>query len=363
MKRTIFHIDLDAFYASVEMINNPGLKDKPFIVGTGPNVTRGQGVATTANYKAREYGVRSAMRISDAKRMCPGLIIVPPNWELIKEISSKVMDILKSYSDKFQQVSIDEAFIDVSDKVGFDESPIELAEQIQREIFQKTQVTCSIGIAESKEVAKIASDLNKPNGITFIPVESVDEILGPLSVRKIRGIGPKKAEFLKENGINTINDLRRLKLSELIPLFHHNKKLALHFYKVVRGIDEGEVESKRVRKSIGKKKNFGKDVNDLREIEEGVNSTVNLIYDIMIKNQFYFKTVTIEIIYSNFRRYNRSITIDAYSNSKKKIFETSFNLIKNHLSEQFSVRGIRITISNLRKGMYKKKQKVQKTLF
>jgi len=353
---------MDAFFASVEMINNPDLKDKPFIVGTGPNVNSGHGVATTANYKAREYSIHSAMRISDAKRLCPELIVVAPNWELIKEISSKVMDILRSHSEKFQQVSIDEAFIDVSDKVGYDESPVELAELIKSEISEMTKVTASIGIAESKEVAKIASDMNKPNGITFIPIDKVDEMLGPLSVRKIRGIGPKKAEFLKENEILTIKDLRKLKLSEMVPLFHNNKKHAQHFYKVVRGIDEGIVESKRVRKSIGKKKNFGKNVTDLRDIEEGVKSTVNIIYNTMIKNQFYFKTVTIEIIYSNFHRYNRAVTIDAHSNSKKKIFDTSFNLIKNHLSEQYSVRGIRITISNLKKGIYKKKQNVQKTL-
>ena len=126
----------------------------------------------------------------------------------------------------------------------------------------------------------------------------------------------------------------------MIPLFHNNKKFAQHFYKVVRGTDEGEVESKRVRKQIGKKKNFGKNVTDLHEIEMGVRSTVDIVYKTMIQNQFYFKTVTVEIIYSNFHRYNRSLTIEAYTNSKKKLFKTSFNLIKNHLSEQYAVRGL-----------------------
>ena len=362
MKKVIFHIDMDAFYASVETINNPELKNKPFVVGTGPNVESGSGVITTASYKAREYGVKSAMRISQARKLCPDLIIVPPTWKLIKDTSEKVMEILKNYVDSFQQVSIDEAFIDVTKKIGPDESPIELAEIIKNEVEEKTKITCSIGIAESKEVAKIASDLNKPNGITFIPIEKVEEILDPLPVRKIRGIGPKKAEFLNENGIKTIADLRKLKLSELTPLFNGNKKMAQHFYKVIRGLDEGEVKTRLMRKSIGKKKNFGKRVTDLAELKRGIKSIINIIHEVSTKSDFYFKTISVGIVYSDFKRTNKAFTIETYSNSKKKLFETAFKLIKNIIGEEFSVRGIRITISNLKKGKFQSKTKVQKTL-
>lgn len=362
MKKIIFHVDMDAFYASVETINNPELKDKPFVVGTGPNVGIGSGVVTTASYKAREYGVKSAMRISQARKLYPDLIIVPPTWKLIKETSDKVMEILKKYGDHFQQVSIDEAFIDVTKKIGPEESPIALAEIIKNEIEENIKITCSIGIAESKEVAKIASDLNKPNGITFIPIENVEEILDPLPVRKIRGIGPKKAEFLNENGIKTIADLRKLKLSELTPLFHDNKKIAQHFYKVIRGLDEGEVKSRQLRKSIGKKKNFGKAVTELDELKRGIKSTINIIYDILTKSNFYYKTISVEIVYTDFKRTNKAFSIESYSNSKKKMFETAFKLINDIIGEKFSVRGIRISISNLKKGKFQSKMKVQKTL-
>ena len=362
MKKIIFHVDMDAFYASVETINNPELKDKPFVVGTGPNVGTGSGVVTTASYKAREYGVKSAMRISQALKLCPNLIIVPPTWKMIKETSDKVMEILRSYSEIFQQVSIDEAFIDVTKKIGPDESPVELAEIIKNEVEEEIKITCSIGIAESKEVAKIASDLNKPNGITFVPLEKVEEILDPLSVRKIRGIGPKKAEFLNENGINTIADLRKLKISELIPLFHGNKKIAQHFYNVIRGLDTGEVKPHRIRKSIGKKKNFGKTVNDIDELKKGIKGTINIIHDTLLKSDFYFKTISVEIVYSDFKRMNKAFTIDSFSNSKKKMFDTAFKLIKNILGEEFSIRGIRISISNLKKGKFQGKMKVQKSL-
>lgn len=353
---------MDAFYASVETINNPNLKDKPFIVGTGPNVGIGSGVVTTASYKAREYGVKSAMRISQAKKLCPDLIIVPPTWKLIKETSDKVMEILQTYSDDFQQVSIDEAFIDVTKKIGPDESPIELAEIIKTEIQENTKITCSIGIAESKEVAKIASDINKPNGITFIPLEKVEEMLNPLLVQKIRGIGPKKADFLNMNGIKTIADLRKLKLSELIPLFNGNKKIAHHFYKVVRGLDEGEVQSHGIRKSIGKKKNFGKIITDLNELIEGIKHTVNLIHDILEKNNFFFKTISVEIVYSDFKRANKAFTIDSFSNSRKKLLDTAIKLIRKIIGNEFSIRGVRISISNLKKGEYSGKIKVQRSL-
>ncbi|MHA1784782.1 MAG: DNA polymerase IV, partial [Candidatus Helarchaeota archaeon] len=362
MKRIIFHVDMDAFYASVEMMDKPELAGKPFVVGTGPNVKSGSGVVTTASYKAREFGVKSAMRISKAKELCPELIVLPPNWDLIRSISEKIMQILRSYSSKFQQVSIDEAFLDVTDTIKENQSPIEFAEMIKKDIREQTKITCSIGIAESKEVAKIASDLNKPDGITFIPLNKVKEILSPLSVRKIRGIGAKKTEILKKNGIETIGDLRKLKMNELMRLFHGNRKISQHFYKVVRGLDDGKVETKKIRKSIGKKKNFGRNVTEFKEIQSGIKSSIDIIYGSLRKYQFYYKTISVEIVNSNFTRVNKAFTLENFSNSKKKLYLTSLNLIKNIIGKNFSIRGIRISVSNLKKGDYKETITVQKRL-
>lgn len=252
-EREIIHIDMDAFFASIEQRDKPELRDLPIAVGfDGP-----RGVVSTASYEARKYGVHSAMSIAKAKRLCPGLIIVPSDFRRYKEVSAKVHEIFSRYTDIIEPLSIDEAFLDVTDGRN-DMSAVEIAEDIRAKIHEELQLTASAGVSYNKFLAKIASDMNKPDGLYVITPEQSHEFLSALPIEKFWGVGPKTAMIMHKMGIFNGLQLRMCSLTHLTEVFG---KMGKVYYDFSRGIDNRPVELVRLRKSVGCEQTFLDDLN------------------------------------------------------------------------------------------------------
>ncbi len=259
-KRRIIHIDMDCFYAAVEIRERPDLADKPVAVGGAS----GRGVLTTCNYPARKFGVRSAMPVFQARELCPHLIILPVRSELYRKVSEEVRDIFKRYTDLIEPLSLDEAYLDVS---HLPQPGREIARSIRDDIRRETGLTASAGVAPSKLVAKIASDWNKPDGQLVIPPSKVAAFMRELPVRRIWGIGPKNAARLKTEGIETCEDLQALDRSVLAQRFG---SFGMELYQLCRGIDERPVESDRIRKSLSNERTFTENLTSLEACREAL---------------------------------------------------------------------------------------------
>lgn len=248
---------MDAFYSSVEQRENPTLIGKPVIVGADPKEGKGRGVVMACSYEARKLGIHSALPISIAYRLCPTGVYVPPNFTRYEQASEQVMGLLRAFSEKLEQISIDEAFLDITDRVSSFEEAAALADTIKREIREKAKLTCSIGIAPNKAIAKIASDFKKPDGLTSVPPEKIREFLDPLSVTKISGVGKKSSELLTQAGIVSIGQLASTHPSRLAEIFG---KYGTRIWQIANGIDEEEVVTSYAVKSISSESTFEEDV-------------------------------------------------------------------------------------------------------
>src|SRR5437899_2006871 len=262
MTRAILHVDMDAFYASVEQRDHPDLRGKPVIVGAGP---RDRGVVAAASYEARKFGVHSAMPSRTAYKLCPQGVFVRPNMEKYAEVSRQVMAILRSFTPLVQPLSIDEAFLDVSGSTAQFGDPVAIAKRIKAEIRSGTALTASVGVAPNKFLAKLASDLHKPDGLTVITDADKVQILAPLPVSKVWGVGKVTEKRLHELGIRTIGDLQRLPLDELRQRFGNT---ADHLHALARGEDNREVETDEESKSISSEHTFDEDTADLDRIKK-----------------------------------------------------------------------------------------------
>jgi len=259
--RKVLHIDCDCFFAAVEMRENPQLHDLPIAIG-GRSDRRG--VISTCNYPARQYGVRSAMATAIALQKCPALVLIPGNMALYKDVSREVMDIIRTYGIQMEQVSIDEAYLELDPE----QSAIEVGNQIRSEVSRKVGVTVSVGAAPNKFLAKVASDWNKPDGLFAVKPHHVDEFVAQLEVRKIPGIGPKTAERLAAKGIETCADVQRFELMELVQQFG---RTGAFLYKRARGIDDRPLSQGRIRKSISVERTYPKDLLSDDECENAVD--------------------------------------------------------------------------------------------
>src|SRR5699024_2080785 len=284
----ILHIDMDAFYASVEEEDNPLLKGKPVIVGGKSN----HGIVTTANYKAREYGVHSAMPIFIAKQRCPHGIYLPTRMYRYKEASNEVFQILHSFTNLIEPLSIDEAYLGVG---NLNSNPMAIAKEIKRQVLKETGLTMSVGISYNKFLAKLASDWNKPSGIKIISKDMVPDILLPLSVKSVHGIGPKSAKKLNDIGIYKIKDLISLSKEFLIELFgRHGEEI----YDKIRGIDNRKIEVDRERKSLGTETTFSKDTKD-KEILKSYIHDFSLELSSSLKDKgIQGRTITVKVKYN-----------------------------------------------------------------
>ncbi len=348
--RKIIHVDMDAFYASVEQLDNPELRGKPVAVGGGSE----RGVISAASYEARKFGVRSAMAGGLARRLCPELIFVKTRFDRYREISHQIREIFYEYTDLVEPLSLDEAYLDVTENKKGIPSATKLAREIRAKIKEKTGLNASAGISINKFIAKVASDINKPNGQKTIPPEEVISFLEELDIRKFYGVGKVTAEKMYQLGIFTGADLKKKSVEYLA---EHFGKSGAHYYNVVRGIHRSAVKPDRIRKSLGAERTFSENISSEIFMLERLNNIAEEIERRLKKSDVAGKTITLKIKYSDFTLKTRSKTLPYFVRSKDVILETAKELLFQEKMEN-SVRLLGITLANL--NTEDKKQETQK---
>lgn len=348
--RIILHIDMDSFFASIEMRDKPDLIGKPVIVGANPKGGKGRGVVSTCSYEARKYGIHSGMPISRAYTLCSNAIYMPVNFPVYDRVSGEVMGILKGYAEKFQQVSIDEAYLDVSSIRSF-EVARELALGIKKEMVEKEKLTCSIGVGPSKIVAKIASDFKKPDGLTVVEPSQVKEFLSPLSVRKIPGIGKKTEAELKIIGIKKIGQLANMDIQKLLYRFG---KWSIYLHNLANGIDESEVREEECCKSVSREITFEEDTDDHQILNQTMEMLAEDVHKSLLSEDLFFRTLSIKVRYKGFITHTKAHTFDHFTDDLNKIRGTSKALLEEFFDDR-KIRLIGIRLSNLEKSRTKQK--------
>src|SRR5688572_9224635 len=339
--RKIIHIDMDAFYASVEQRDNPQYKGKPIVVGGSPE-GRG-GVVAAASYEARKYGVRSAMSSKKAQQLCPDLIFVYPRFSAYKEVSNRIRDIFQRYTDLIEPLSLDEAFLDVTeDKQGIG-SAIEIAQLIRQSIKDELNLTASAGISINKFVAKVATDMNKPNGQTFIGPSKVESFMEKLPVEKFHGVGKVTAEKMKKMGLHTGADLKKMSEAELIKHFGKSGKF---YYKIVRGLDDREVQAARETKSVGAEDTFPYDLKALEDMHDELDKIAKSVHDRLSRYGLKGRTITLKIKYHDFKLVTRSQSFEDSIDDFKTIADVSKKLLENTDLDNKKIRLLGISMSN-----------------
>ena len=339
LQRKIIHVDMDAFYASVEQLDNPSLRGKPLAVGGSEN----RGVVAAASYEARKFGVRSAMSGAQAKRNCPDLIFVSPRFDRYKEISQKIRKIFFDYTDLVEPLSLDEAYLDVTQNKKGNPSASLIAEEIRQRIFDEIGLTASAGISVNKFVAKVASDINKPNGQKTINPDEVESFLENLDIKKFYGIGKVTTEKMYQQGIFTGKDLKS-KTLEYLEL--HFGKSGTHYYYIVRGIHNSEVKPNRITKSVAAEHTFDSNLTSEIYMEERLEQIASELSRRLSKHKISGKTVTLKIKYSDFSQQTRSKTLPYFISDKGLIFSTIKELLYQEKMKD-SVRLLGISLSNL----------------
>jgi DNA polymerase IV (archaeal DinB-like DNA polymerase) len=342
--RVILHVDLDAFFPSVEVREHPELKGKSVIVGADPKGGTGRGVVSSASYEARKFGVRSAMPISRAWKLCPDGVYLRPHFDLYIPASNSIMEILKSHADRFEQGGIDEAYLEISNRVNdFDEAEV-FAKRLMEEVLVKTHLTCSIGVAPNKMIAKIASDFRKPYGITVVKPEEVKDFLFPLKVRKIPGIGARSEQALLELKIETVKDLAAMKPEVLTRLFG---AWGARLHEFANGIDTREVIEDYETKSIGRDTTFEKDMDNEEKILGVLDELSEEVHADVIANGFKFKTIMVRIRFENFDTHTCSKSLSFSTNDMDILRNNAKRLIVPFLRGNKKVRLVGVRVSNL----------------
>ena len=341
-QRKIIHIDMDAFYASIEQRDNPSLKGKPVIVGGSPE---SRGVVATCSYEAREYGIHSAMPCKTAYKRCPYAIFVRPRFEVYKQVSYEIRQIFHKYTDLVEPLSFDEAFLDVTENKMNIKYATQVAKMIKKEIYETTGLTASAGVSYNKFLAKLASDYNKPNGLTVITQDNAQEFLDNLPIKKFFGIGKVTQKTLKGLGIESGYDLRQLDVNELEGIFKNRGYL---FYQLARGIDYREVQPHRERKSIGAETTLSENL-DIED-EKLINILDELCEEVADRASYLNKkgkTVVLKIKYGDFTQITRSLSMNNPISSHDDIRTNIYNLFKNIEHNHQGIRLIGVTLSNL----------------
>jgi DNA polymerase IV len=338
--RKIIHIDMDAFFASVEQLDNPELKGKPVAVGGSGE----RSVVAAASYEARKFGVRSAMPSIIARRLCPDLIFVKHNFERYNQVSASVFEIFREYTDLVEPLSIDEAFLDVTkDKKDIGSATL-IARRIRNEIKRKTGLTASAGISVNKFLAKIASDINKPDGLFLIKPEEAEKFIEELPVEKFYGIGKVTAQRMHKLGIHYGSDLKRW---DLISLVRNFGKAGTFFYDIVRGIDERPVEPDQERKSVGTELTYQKDLTTRFEIIAELYKLEKELMERLEHSETTGRTITLKVKFSDFRQITRSKTLQNYIRDFDTLHKEVSGIRKLLKLEGSRIRLLGVSISNL----------------
>lgn len=339
--RKIIHIDMDAFYAAVEQRDNPHYRNKPVIVGGKPE---SRGVVATCSYEARAYGVHSAMPSAQAVRLCPQAIFIKPRFDAYREASEAIRSIFARYCDCIEPLSLDEAYLDVSTSELFQGSATLLAKHIKQEIYRQTQLTASAGISFNKFLAKLASDVKKPNGLYVITPQQALAFVENLNIGKFHGIGPATEKRMTELGIKTGQDLKQ---TPLAVLQQHFGKAAAHYANIARGIDERPVNAHRERKSIGVETTFEHDLNDPQLVLEQLQQLLKQALNKLAEKQLNANTLTIKIKYENFIQITRGRTLSREIRDDAAALLLLADLLQNTEIHQKKVRLLGVTLSAL----------------
>jgi DNA polymerase IV (archaeal DinB-like DNA polymerase) len=346
-RRTILHVDLDAFYVSAETREDPGLKGLPVVVGADPEQGKGRGVVIACSYEARKFGLKSGMPISLAYRLCPQAKYIPPNWGLYERVSEEVMSTLKGLADRFEQGSIDEAYLDVTSKARDEKSAADVALQVKKAVREKHGLTCSIGVGPNKSSAKIASDRNKPDGLTVVPFGDVEGFLAPLPVGVVPGIGRKTGDFLNEKGITTISQLQKLEGKQLMTWFGKN---GVWLWGVIHGQENVEVRQQEMPKSLSVERTFKDDVKDFRQVRsEAADGAAELMR--RVKSAGYsYKVAGIKIRFKGFETHTREKTLVSHTDSEGPLLETIDRLLDEFEARGKPVRLIGVRVSDIQRS-------------
>jgi len=340
--RIILHIDMDAFFAAIEIMRHPEYRGKPVVVG-GRGNPRERGVVSTASYEARQYGIRSAMPLREAYRRCPHAIFLPVDHSTYAQYSARVMDILRRFSPLVEVIGLDEAFLDITNSpLG---SPEEIARSIKEMIRKETGLTASIGIAPNKLLAKIASDMNKPDGLTVIRPEEVASILEGLPTSRLWGIGPKTEARLRQVGIHTVGQLARTPLEQLVSLF--GKALGHSLKERAQGIDPSPVVPFHEPKSFSRERTFQRDTSNIYLLRQVLYRLTKEVWQRCQANGYLGKTVTLKIRYANFHTITRAHTLAAHTDSLDQFWQ-AIQLLWRRIDWNRPVRLVGIRISSLR---------------
>lgn len=344
-QRKIIHVDMDAFYASIEMRDHPELQNVPLVVSRNPRHSGGHGVVATANYIARQYGIHSAMSAQEALRRCPQAHFKRPDFPKYHRVSDQIHALFHEYTDMIEPVALDEAYLDVTHNKKGIRSAIVVARQIQRAIFEQTHLTCSVGVAPNKFLAKLGSEYRKPVGVTVVRQEDVRAFLDPLPIETIRGVGKKTVVKMHAMGIETGADLYATSDAELI---RHFGKAGHLFYERIRGIDPRPVEWQRERKSIGSERTFDQPLMSSVEVERVMHATAERLVGELHRKQKHGKTLVIKVRNAAFETVTRRITLDDYfENDVQEIQRYGQQLFDMVQPDAINVRLLGLTMTNL----------------
>ena len=340
--RRILHVDMDAFFSSVEQKRHPELAGKPVVVGGEGDPTK-RGVVSTASYEAREFGIHSAMPLRTAYKLCPEAIFLPVDYEEYSRVSGEIKGLLKAFTPIIEDVGIDEAFLDIS---TIDRPSWEIAREIKKRIKDETGLTCSIGIAPNKLLAKMASDMQKPDGLTVIMEDDIQSRIWPLSVRKLWGVGPKTEAYLKEMGIQTVGDLASLSMDRMIEEF--GQSYGSYLYEASRGIDESPLVTHWEPKSISRENTFQRDVDNWQVIAKTLAELAKEVVINMKEEGYQGRTVSLKIRFNDFKTYTRAKTLSRHTDSEEEIRKAAFDCL-GRLELKKKVRLIGVRVSHLEK--------------
>ncbi len=339
-QRKIIHIDMDAFFASVEQRDHPELRGKPVAVGGSSK----RGVVAAASYEARKYGVKSAMPSVTAQRRCPDLIFVKHRFEVYREVSRQIREIFAEHTDLIEPLSLDEAYLDVTeDKQGIGSATL-IAEAIRVRIREVTQLTASAGVSYNKFIAKIASDQNKPDGICVIPPKQGPAFVASLPVRRFHGVGPRTGEKMARLGIETGADLAAKTEEWLCEKFG---SWGSYLYLAARGIDHRAVKPNRIRKSIGGERTYGEDKWTETELREALDAVVDIVWERIEKNEARGRTVTLKMKFADFVQITRARSLDRWVKDKQEFSEIGHVLLDSQIPVEKGVRLMGVTLSAL----------------
>lgn len=339
--RKIIHIDMDAFFASVEQRDYPHYRNKPVLVGGSP---QGRGVVAAASYEARKFGIHSAMPASRAVKLCPHAIFLKPRFDVYREVSVSIREIFYSYTDLVEPLSLDEAYLDVTENHTGNPSATLIAREIKRRIVQETGLTASAGVSSNKFLAKIASDMEKPDGLTVITPEEAERFIENLPIGSFYGVGKATRQKMESLGIYSGADLKKWPEAELVKKFG---KTGHHYYRIARGIDTRSVEPDRIRKSIGKEKTFAEDVFDLEWIANFLQQLSEKVASSMQALNASGKTITLKVRYENFETITKSQTLPLFTNSASDLFVVANRLLEQTEAGKREIRLIGLSVSSL----------------